>query len=384
MSSENLKNKSIAIVTHVFATGPAQELKFFLKNKTKELVFIGHPFFYAQDRRSFYQHYRGGVLTQEKYAFNWELPEILCWFKDVLYTIFWLLKFKGRFDFYIGANNLNTFTGLFVKKCKKTKKVIFYTIDYVPARFRNKMLNNIYHWIDRYCVQHCDKSWNLSEKMSVERKRKGIRDDTQIVVPIGVHFNRIQRISLEEIDKNRIVYMGHLRQKQGLELIIEALPTVVKEITDLKLIIIGEGKLRDILENRARQLQIDGYIEFKGYIPDHKDVERILTTCAIGLAPYEPDINSFTWYADPSKPKQYMASGLPIIITKVAKIAEEIQKRPMGIVINYDKDELVNAIVKLLKDSEFYSKCRHNAIEFSSHLTWDHIFEEAFSQTLSC
>lgn len=384
MFLDTLKNENIVIVTHVFATGPAQELEAFLKNKAKELLFIGHPFSYAKDRRSFCRYYKDGLLKEERYAFNWNLPGLLCWLKDMYYTFFWLLGFKGDFKLYIGANNLNAFTGLLLKKCKKIENVIFYTVDYVPKRFNNKFLNGIYHWIDKYCVRNCNKVWNLSINMAEERKRKGIQSDNQLVVPIGVHLNGTKRFSDESINKTKLVYMGHLRRGQGLELVIESVAKVVSRFPDLKLIIIGMGDLRDVLEKRVQELGIVNHIKFTGYIEDHRNIERILRSCTIGLAPYEPNLDSFTWYADPSKPKQYMANGLPVVITKVAKIAEEVQKRPMGVVINYNKDELVNAIVKLLKDSEFYSKCRHNAIEFSSHLSWDRIFEKAFSQTLSC
>ena len=34
---------------------------------------------------------------------------------------------------------------------------------------------------------------------------------------------------------NCIAYMGHLRKGQGLELIVETLPRIVKEIPDVKL-----------------------------------------------------------------------------------------------------------------------------------------------------
>jgi len=44
-----LKDKSYVIVTHVFATGPAQDLEEYLSNlKVENLLFIGHPLFYIK------------------------------------------------------------------------------------------------------------------------------------------------------------------------------------------------------------------------------------------------------------------------------------------------------------------------------------------------
>lgn len=377
-----LKHKKIVIVTHVFATGPAQELEEYLKNRVKELLFIGHPFSYASDIRSFYKRYEKGTLTKEKKALSWKLPGLLMWFKDIVYTIFWTLCSKGKFDLYVGADNLNAFTGLFLRKIGKVKKVIFYTIDYLPKRFDNKILNGLYHWVDRYCVRHSNQNWNLSSRIAEQREKRSAtkgKSTPQIVVPIGTHFNRIKRLPIEKINRKHLVYMGHLREGQGIELIIASLPEAVKRIPDLKLLFIGTGHLKNKIEEETGKLGVRSFVEFTGYIEEHKDMERILVRCAVGLAPYEPSPHSLARYTDPGKPKQYLACGLPVIVTRVPEIAKEIEKWPMGITINYDKKELADAIIRLLEDEQFYNKCRKNAVEFASGLSWNKIFERALA-----
>jgi glycosyltransferase involved in cell wall biosynthesis len=256
-----------------------------------------------------------------------------------------------------------------------------YTIDYVPKRFNNKFLNLLYHQIDGYCVNHCHQVWNLSPRMAEERAKKGVsRDAKQIVVPIGVNFSRIKRLPIEEIDRNCVVYMGHLRKGQGLELIIDALPKIAKKIPNIKLIIIGTGPLENDLKNMASELGVSNNVEFEGFIKDHRDVENMLVKCAVGLAIYEPNPDSITQYTDPSKPKQYMACGLPVIITGVPWIAKEIEDWNMGFVIGYSEHELADAITKLLMDDELYAMCKGNAIRFASKLDWNVIFAEAFSK----
>ncbi|MDD5731129.1 MAG: glycosyl transferase, partial [Candidatus Omnitrophica bacterium] len=118
------------------------------------------------------------------------------------------------------------------------------------------------------------------------------------------------------------------------------------------------------------------------FVPDHKEVETLLSACAIGLALYEPDPQSLTWYTDPSKPKQYMPFGLPVIITDVPWIAQEVKAKGLGLVSEYKKESFVKAAVKLLTDDKFYRECRENAIEFASNLEWGNIFENALSCSL--
>jgi glycosyltransferase involved in cell wall biosynthesis len=376
-----LRNLDIVIITHVFVTGPPQELEEYLKDKVNTLMFIGHPFYYANDIRSYYRTYCNGKIINKKKARIWEVPELILYFKDIVYTLIWIINSKKGYDICVGADPLNAFAGILLKKIKKVNKVILYTIDYVPKRFNNILLNTLYCWLDSYCVKHSDQIWNLSQRMTEEREKKGVPNNgNQIVVPIGVHFSRINRLSVENINRRHIVYMGHLRRKQGLELIFEALPKTIEKVPDVKLIIVGTGQFEKKLKRMCKTLEIEEYIEFKGYIEDHRDVEKILSKCAVGLAVYEPDPDSFTWYTDPSKPKQYLACGLPVIITRVPWIAEEIERMTMGIVINYHKGELTDAIVRLLTDDIYFETCRKNAIKFASELEWDTIFDSVFSK----
>jgi glycosyltransferase involved in cell wall biosynthesis len=377
--SQKLENLSIVIVTHAFSTGPGQELEEYLKDKVKSLTFIGHPFLHANDIRSFLKEYKEGKIKNKKISREWKLKEPIIYFKDLICTLFWVFNSRKKFDIYVGADPLNAFTGLLLKKLGKVDKVIFYTVDYVPKRFNNKALNKFYHSIDSYCVKNCDKVWNLSERMIEAREKKGVkRDERQLVVPIGVHFDRIERLSPEKINRKHLVYMGHHRRGQGLELIIEVFPNIVKKIPDIRLITVGGGYLLDELKNRTIELGLESHVDFKGFIKDHKDLEKILAKCSVGLAVYEPSSESFSWYADPSKPKQYMACGLPVIITDVPWYARDIQKNKAGILIDYNKQELENSIIKFLTDDKFYQEYKKNAIEFASNLDWSEIFEKTF------
>jgi glycosyltransferase involved in cell wall biosynthesis len=152
---------------------------------------------------------------------------------------------------------------------------------------------------------------------------------------------------------------------------------LIKKFPDVRLEIIGTGPFEGELKEMVKRKKLEKWVNFLGRM-GHDKLMQYLPTCGIALATYEPDPNSITYYADPTKPKEYLACGLPVIITKVPWIAKEIEKAPMGIAINYDKYELVSAITKLLSDESFYKKCRDNAMEFASKLDLNKIFGKAF------
>ena len=383
-TADALSRLSFAIVSHVAFTGHAQELENFLKKRSSKLMFIRHPFSYATQKKSRATICEKGILKVDVEFPQVRGPEILLYLKDILVTFFFFLKFRSRFHVYVGVDPLNAFVGLLLKRLGFVNVVIFYVIDYVPVRFRNSVLNNLYHSIDQVCVCHANYTWNLTSAMADARERRGInkKETHQMVVPTGTHFEKNKQLPFDKIDRTRIAFLSHLRECQGIELILEALPEIVKEVPSAKLTVIGTGPLEEYFKAEVKRRDLEGNVEFFGYIENHDEIEKIIAKCGVGLAPYVPVSNSFTWYADPGKPKVYLGCGVPVIITKVPEIAYEISKHGAGIAIKYDKTELTTAIVKLFKNEALHRQFRRNALDFASKNTWNKIFLRAFNQLI--
>lgn len=381
-----IKQMNIAIVTHVFTTGPAQEFERYFKDKFREMIFIGHPFSYCDDKGSFCKKYRNGKLINTKKAFGWKLPEVFVYAKDLAYSFFWVLFSKEAYDIYIGADCLNAFAGLMLKAVGKAKKVVFYTIDYVPLRFESRILNKIYHLIEKICCYHSDFVWILSENMADARNRDGIlksRSAPQVIVPNRSNYDEIKRLPISRINRHDVAFLGHLRQNQGIEKAISAFPRVLREVPMARLIVVGSGPVEKELRKLAENLGLKDKIIFKGFIQDHNELEKILARCAISVAPYVPAKANFTYFTDPGKIKTYFASGLPVVITDVPSIAKKIHEKRAGIMVGYNESEMASALVKLLKDDLFYRECRRNAISMGYDSDWGRIFSKALAETIT-
>ena len=53
----------------------------------------------------------------------------------------------------------------------------------------------------------------------------------------------------------------------------------------------------------------------------------------------------------------------------------------MGVAVDYSSQSLVEGCLKLLKNEAFYRRCRANALAFAAKLSWNRIFDQAFSDT---
>ena len=384
-----LSDKGVAIAVHTYGHSIAYEMEAFLRSKVKSLLLIGHPFSIAKSilghpLNSSAIQYERGVITAKFVAPEIIGPDLLLWVKDFFLTLFFVARSGHGYDIFVGIDNLNALAGLLLRRVGLVRTVIYYTIDYAPKRFENQILNRIYHWIDKLCCYYSDCVWNVEKIMVDKRNELGVlktKSAPQIVVPLGNRFNEIERLPFERINRYDMVYMGALLEKQGIQLAIDSLPEIMGRVPNARLLIIGAGNYEDRLRDMVTERNLEDRVSFLGYIESHADVENILRTCASGLAPYTEDPDNYSLYCNPGKVKVYAATGLPIIISRVPQVARDIERERAGIAINYDKDQLVQAAIKLLTDDTFYLECRANVVAFGARYAWDHIYAQAFKES---
>lgn len=366
----------VAIATHVYTTGPAQDLRdYLIGEKVDKVFFIGHPLFYDPKLKgSGYEKYEKGMLIRENHSPIKKVPALISYINDVRLTIKWVRQSGWKWDLFVGSDNLNALTGIILKKIGWVKKVIYYVIDYNPYRFENRILNYIYHKIDQFCVKYADETWNLSPRMEWGRKKYfGFTGGNQKVVPVGVWLDRINT-KTKKIP-NSLIFMGHITKKQGIQNVIKEIPKIVKKIPDFKFIIMGGGDYLNPLIKLAKDLKISGHVEFKGYIKDHKDIEAQLPQYSLAIAPYEKYDDhghlSFTYFADPAKLKLYLACGLPILLSDVPYNAKEIEGKKCGLII---KDKISLDVVNLMANTTKLKTFQSNVLQYAKQFNWKAIF----------
>ncbi|MEK7502031.1 MAG: glycosyltransferase [Patescibacteria group bacterium] len=384
MKKVSLAKSNAVIVIHEETTGLAYDLRdYLLKQGIRELLFIAHPLLYLKKNfknSSRYEFYRDSKLVKSHTAFHWILPEPLLYIKDFLYTVLWCMTIGSKYRLFFGVGNLNAFSGYVLKLLSRVDKVIYYVIDYVPQRFYNKLLNTIYHKIEKFCAQHSDWTWNLSPRMIQGRSKKwNMKFPNQLIVPHGVNFNRIKRVSFENINKREIIYMGTILRKQGIQLVINSLPQILKKIPEIRFTIIGKGPYETELKKLIKKLRLEKYVEFLGYIRNHKDVENRIAKAALAIALYDRRYDEFSYYADPGKIKNYLGAGVPVIMTDVPYVAEEIAKNKCGFIVQYSKKDLLDILLKFFSDKKLMKEYRYNAVRFAKKYDWDKVFASALT-----
>ena len=155
------------------------------------------------------------------------------------------------------------------------------------------------------------------------------------VYPNGARYVDTERFHPQRPwnERNRIVgFLGRLDEEKG----IRALATVAKELPeDITFRFIGDGPLRDWLENKLNEEINKGEVEITGWI-DHDDVPQELSKLQLLVMPSAPTEGL------PTVILEAMACGTPVFATPVSGIPDVVQDKKTGFLIE-DRDASVIA-----------------------------------------
>jgi UDP-glucose:(heptosyl)LPS alpha-1,3-glucosyltransferase len=156
-------------------------------------------------------------------------------------------------------------------------------------------------------------------------------------------------------DSKVLLFVGSGFKRKGLKTLINAIPIIKKE--DIKALIVGKGDVNEY-KALAENYGISDKIIFLG---PQKETEKFYAAADLFILPtlYDPFSNATL---------EAMASGLPVITTKNNGVAELIENRQEGFVMDnlFDAQELANNInlsignLKVMKE-----KAREKAKAFS-------------------
>ena len=375
--------KKIVIATHYMVYGVSSALRDYLINKKVErILHLGLPLSFNKDYS--YDLYQKGKLVK-KYKFTKKLSlGPFDYFFEFIVIILQVFLRNEKQDIFIGFDPLNSYAGLFLKKIGRVRRVILFTMDFTPKRFNNSLINFLYHYIEKVSVYNVDEVWDVSPRMAKGREKfLKISQNAykRKIVQVGMWHDKIKIRKFSEIKKHQLLFLGTLFEKQGVQLVLEAMPDIIKQIPDFKFLILGGGEYENELKKIAKNPNLNKHVEFRGWISDRKLLDEIIGESACAAACYKPEkekLYNFSYYADPGKIKDYISAGLPIILTDVPYNAKDIDKKRCGILVKYNKEDIANAVVRLMKNEKILEEYRNNVLDYSKELNWNLIFDKAF------
>jgi glycosyltransferase involved in cell wall biosynthesis len=203
--------------------------------------------------------------------------------------------------------------------------------------------------------------------------------DKIVVIPNGIRIEDFdvpytkeecrKKIGLP-LDKTIILFVGNLTPYKGPDVLVRAMPTIMKEVPDTKLIIAGNGKMRSRLEGLTNKLGIGKYIEFVGFV---KETSKLLYYRAADVFCLPSTMSTEVF---PIVLLEASASGLPIVVSDLDTFKCIIEDEYNGLFTRRaDEKSLANGIIYLLENEEIRNKMSRNARKKVKDYSWEGIAE---------
>jgi glycosyltransferase involved in cell wall biosynthesis len=141
-----------------------------------------------------------------------------------------------------------------------------------------------------------------------------------------------------------LLVLGRLEPQKGHRVLLEALPYVRREFSRIRLVCVGEGCLRQELEQQARALGLQESVRFVGF---RSNVADWLALADISVLP------SF-YEGLPLVAVESLAAGRPMVATAVDGTNEVVVNERTGLTVPPgDPEQLAGAILRLLRQPEW-------------------------------
>ena len=187
------------------------------------------------------------------------------------------------------------------------------------------------------------------------------------IIPNGVD------LSLFDISKQKnpkkIVFAGAMYYHRGLDILLEAIPIVLKNIPDAKFILLGSGTELEKLKKIVSDNNLEKSVEFKGWIERDKIPENI-SDASIGIGPLR--LTDVTSRALPIKVLEYMAVSLPIIAKKGTLPEDVLVNEQNGYYIDGVKD-LAEKIILLLNEPKKVQNMGNESLDMVQKFSWNNV-----------
>ncbi|MBT5877397.1 MAG: glycosyltransferase family 4 protein [Candidatus Latescibacteria bacterium] len=131
------------------------------------------------------------------------------------------------------------------------------------------------------------------------------------------------------------LFVGSFRSWHGIENVIRSLPYALESVSNLRLLLVGDGPTRQECTELVRSLGLQDSVEFTGHqIP----AQVAAHLAAADLCVYYPayDVTNYGFMGDPIKLREYMAAGKPIVTICLPNFASEIEKENCGVLVAPD------------------------------------------------
>ena len=165
----------------------------------------------------------------------------------------------------------------------------------------------------------------------------------------------------------RLIYHGSIPRRYGLDLALRAIDQVRAEIPNVHLTIIGRGEHLEELLGLAKELNLEENVRFEEFM-SVEALPAYIAAADLAVVPYHNDV--FTDELVPTKLLEYMALGVPAIVSRTMGISAYFDDTVVQFFTPGSVEELAHCIRELYHDRARLATLAENTERFNQRYNW--------------
>lgn len=252
------------------------------------------------------------------------------------------------------------FSGLILKKILNIPYIIYVygadLLEYEKKSFLRKILMKIILKADRIIV--------ISQFTKLKVLETGVSPEKVRIINPGIDLEDFEmefdvqdfKSSLHLEGKKIVLTVARLVERKGHDLVLEAMPQIIRDIPDAHYLILGKGPFKKNLEKMTVEKKLQDYVSFLGFVPD-SEIPKYYSVCDVFVMVSREikrrgDVEGFgIVFLEANALKK------PIIAGRSGGIEDAVEDGVTGLLVDpEDVDEIAGSIIQLLKDENLRNR----------------------------
>ena len=225
--------------------------------------------------------------------------------------------------------------------------------------------------LETYVIKNAQAVTTICEGLKKDIIARGIAEDKVTVIPNAVDIDKFSISDSKDpelvakynlVDHLVLGFVGSFYAYEGLALLLEAVPIIIKQLNNIKVLLVGGGPEEQRLRQQVIDLDIEQYVVFTGRV-DHSVVQNYYDL--IDILIYPRLSMRLTELVTPLKPLEAMAQKKLFIASDVGGHKELITDGVNGVLFSAGSaQELVDAVSSLANNQKNWEGYKQAGREF--------------------
>lgn len=232
--------------------------------------------------------------------------------------------------------------------------------------------------LETYAVKRANHVFTICRGLKDELESRGIPDSKITVIPNAVDIEKFFSHSAPDLelkhelgldDATVIGFIGSFYAYEGLDLLLDAVPAILAQMPEVKVLLTGGGPQEAALKDQAKRMGIEDSVVFTGRVA-HADVGRYYDL--IDVLVYPRHSMRLTELVTPLKPLEAMAQGRLFVASDVGGHRELIRDGETGVLFRAgNASDLADKVIGLLRNPQRWPGLKRQARHFvEAERTW--------------